>query len=117
MREKHATAASIAPFFKPHNILLFEDGNIQKTPVPSILPHIKNSNPHINLTINPEKLPEEKDFDIVVINQPVDEVLNTLKSNKIRTKGIISLGISYNIDEKMYNIFSRNLLDISRKKG
>jgi len=44
-------------------------------------------------------------------------VLHTLKSNKIRTKGIISLGISYNIDEKMYNIFSRNLLDISRKKG
>lgn len=117
MREKHATAASIAPFFKPYNILLFEDGHIQKTPDPTITYHITNSNPLINLIVNPKELSEDKTFDIVVINQPVDEVLNTLKSNKIKTKGIVSMGIYYNIDEKKYNICSRNLLDLSRKKG
>lgn len=117
MREKHATSASIAPFFKPCNILLFDNVDIEKDLAFTIRSNIKNSNFIINLTVNPEELTEEKEFDIVVINQVDEEVLNILKSNKIKTRGIIALGIYYSIDEKMYNALSKKLLDISRKKG
>jgi len=117
MREKHATIASITPFFKPSSILLFEDLHTEKALAPSITPHIKNSNLNIKLTINPKEFSEENEFDIVVINQPVGEAFDVLKSNKIKTKGIVSLGIYSNIDENSYNIYNRNLLDISRKKG
>jgi succinyl-CoA synthetase alpha subunit/RimJ/RimL family protein N-acetyltransferase len=115
-REKFATAASLTPFFKPKKILLIEDEN-NKNNYPLIHKNISNSNFKGEIKTSLEGMVLKEEFDVAIVNLPIDKIINLIVSTTIKTKSLIMMGFYHDFNINNYKDTDRLLLDILRKKG
>ncbi len=116
-REKIATAASLTPFFKPKDILLIENKSNNKNNYKIIYKNILNSNFKGEVITSLDMIDLNKEFDVAILNLPVEKSINLILSTKIQMKCLIIMGFYNDINFNTYKDTDKLLLDILRKKG
>ena len=115
-REKYAIAATLAIFFSPKNILLLEDDK-NKCIYPTIYNNIVHNNYKGKIITRLDQVYENSEFDMAILNLPVEKAITIIGSAKAKIKNMIIMGFYHEINLDTYENRDKLLLEILRKKG